>query len=431
MTHRRGPVCGVRGDQLVRVQIVVGGSIEIKVSPAGPELLPKFSPDGRTIAFVGNYEGNRDLYVVPAEGGVSARVTHHPAVETLCDWTADGRLLYATNGFAGLARQTQLHTVSPSGGLPTKLPVPYGANGAISADGQVLAYTPHSIDFRTWKRYRGGMQTDIWLFDLKARTSKQITDWEGLDSLPMWHGETVYYLSDAGANHRLNIWSYDSKTGERKQITDFADYDVKWPSIGPGKLGKGEIVFQNGSELFLLDLSTGKSREVLVSVPGDRPKIRPRNVEASEFIAAWDVSPTGKRALFEARGDIWTAPAREGVPRNLSRTSGVAERDPGWSPDGQWIAYFSDATGEYELYVVQSEFYAKGKRIATLDAAKLDGVPAGFARDAEDVGQRGGVEGPGVEREPECRHGGELYPPWRRTSGGPAACAAPAGGCLP
>jgi tricorn protease len=340
-----------------------GGLASPLASPSGPELMPKFSPDGRSIAFVGNYEGNRDLYVIPAEGGVSARVTYHPATEMLCDWTPDGRLLYATNGFAGLARQTQLFSVAPDGGLPTKIPVPYGANGAISADGQVLAYTPHAIDFRTWKRYRGGMQTDLWLFDLKARTSKQITDWEGLDSLPMWNNDKVYYLSDAGSNHRLNIWSYDTKSAERKQITDFADYDVKWPSIGPGKLGKGEIVFQNGSELFLLDLSTGKSREVLVSVPGDRPKIRRRNIEANEFIAAWDISPTGKRALFEARGDIWTAPAKEGVPRNLTRTSGVAERDPAWSPDGQWIAYFSDATGEYELYVAQSDGKEKPRQL--------------------------------------------------------------------
>jgi tricorn protease len=340
-----------------------GGLATPIASPPGPELLPKFSPDGSKIAFVGNYEGNRDLYVVSTDGGVATRVTYHPAVETLCDWTPDGRLIYSTNGFAGLPRQTQLYTVSPDGGLPTKLPVPYGANGTISHDGRTLAYTPHSIDFRTWKRYRGGMQTDIWLFDLQARTSKQITDWEGLDSLPMWHGDIVYYLSDASANHRLNIWSYDTKSGERKQVTDFAEYDVKWPSIGPGQLGKGEIVFQNGSNLFLLDLASGKSRAVDVVIPGDRPKLRPHMVDANEFIASWDISPTGKRALFEARGDIWTVPAKEGVARNLTRTSGTAERDPAWSPDGQWIAYLSDATGEYELYIVQSDGKEKPRQL--------------------------------------------------------------------
>ncbi len=340
-----------------------GGVATPLASSSGPELLPKFSPDGRTIAFVGNYEGNRDLYVVPTEGGISKRVTYHPAVEMLCDWTPDGRLIYSTNGFAGLPRQTQLYTVSPEGGLPTRLPVPYGANGAISADGRMLAYTPHSIDFRTWKRYRGGMQTDIWLFDLQARTSKQITDWEGLDSLPMWHGDMIYYLSDASANHRLNIWSYDTKSGQRKQVTDFAEYDIKWPSIGPGTLGKGEIVFQNGSGLYLLDLSTGKSRVVDVVIPGDRPRLRPKAVDAEQFVGAWDLSPTGKRALFEARGDVWTVPAKDGVPRNLSRTSGTAERDPAWSPDGQWIAYFSDVTGEYELYIVQSDGKDKPRQL--------------------------------------------------------------------
>src|SRR5262249_17825386 len=144
---------------------------------------------------------------------------------------------------AGLRRQTQLFTIDANGGLPQKMPVPYGANGAISPDGVWLAYTPHTIDSRTWKRYRGGMATQIWLFNLKDKTSQRITDWEGTDTLPMWHGQTVYYLSDQGPEHRLNIWSYDLPSKKREQITKFKEDDVKWPSVGPGPKEQGEIVF--------------------------------------------------------------------------------------------------------------------------------------------------------------------------------------------
>lgn len=332
-----------------------GGTATLLANPPGQELLPKFSADGKQIAFVGNYEGNRDLYVIPTEGGVSRRVTYHPSMEQLCDWSPDGRLIFMSSGFAGLPRQQQLFTVAASGGLPSQLPVPYGANGAISADGEWLAYMPHSRDFRTWKRYRGGMQTDIWLFNLKTNAAKQMTTWEGTDTLPMWHGKTVYYLCDDGPGHRLNIWAYDTATNQRRQITTFTDFDVKWPSIGPGPDGKGEIVFQYGPKLQLLNLATNQSSPVSVVIPGDRPKLRPRQVDAADLLTSGNISPSGKRATFEARGDIWTIPAKEGSPRRLARTAGIAERDPQWSPDGRWIAYLSDATGEYELYVTQSD----------------------------------------------------------------------------
>ena len=199
------------------------------------------------------------------------------------------------------------------------------------------------------------MASDIWLFHLQLHTAKQITDWEGTDSFPMWHDDTLYYLSDAGSEHRLNVWAYAIDSGSHLQITHFADYDVKWPAIGPGSDGQGEIVFQNGSDLYLLDLATNKARTVEVMIPGDRPQIRPQTVDVTSTIFDSDVSATGKRAVFEARGDIWTVPAEKGVPRNLTRTDGVAERNPAWSPDKKWIAYFSDATGEYELYITQSD----------------------------------------------------------------------------
>src|SRR5689334_7894211 len=168
-----------------------GGVATPLASPPGVEILPRFSADGKTIAFVGNYDGNKDLYTIPKAGGVPQRVTHHPSTETLCDWTPDGRLLFFTNGFAGRDRQVQLFTVAPTGGLPEPLPVPYGAFASISADGRWLAYTPHTIDTRTWKRYRGGMSTDIWLFDLSTKAAKRATDWEGTDTAPMWHGNQL------------------------------------------------------------------------------------------------------------------------------------------------------------------------------------------------------------------------------------------------
>ncbi len=340
-----------------------GGTAQPLASPIGPERSPRFSPDGKTIAFVGNYDGGRDLYTIAVGGGVPTRLTHHPASEVLCDWTPEGQLLYSTNGFAGLSRAPQLYTTSLDNPLPKKLPVAYGTNGAISEDGVWLAFTPYSRDTRTWKRYRGGMASDIWLFNLEKRTAKKITDFEGTDSLPMWHGQTVYYLSDDGPSHRLNIWAYDTATGARRQLTEFSDFDVKWPSIGPGEEGRGEIVFQYGAELRLLDLASGESRAVEVTIPGDRPQLRRQAIDAKGFARGGDISPTGKRVVVEARGDIWSLPAKNGSPRNMTRTSGVAERDPSWSPDGRWIAYFADITDEYELYVKQSDGKGETQRL--------------------------------------------------------------------
>ncbi|HMP77899.1 MAG TPA: S41 family peptidase [Pirellulaceae bacterium] len=342
-----------------------GGMAIPLASPPGEESLPRFSPDGQTIAFVGNYDGNQDIYTIPISGGPATRVTFHPASELLCDWTPSGELLFSSSAYAGLERQSQLFVIKPGESMERELPVPYGTNGAISTDGTWLAYNPNNTDYRTWKRYRGGMASDIWLFNLETHQSVRMTDFEGTDTLPMWHGDKVYYLCDAGPEHRLNIWVYDTRTGQRDQVTRFVDYDCKWPAIGPGPDGQGEIVLQNGASLFLVDLASQESRAVEITVPGDRPKIRPRAVDASEFIAEANLSPTGKRLVMEARGDIWTLPAKSGSPRNLTRSSGVAERDPSWSPDGRWIAYFSDASGEYELYIMQSDGLGDAKRLTT------------------------------------------------------------------
>jgi tricorn protease len=316
-----------------------------------------FSSDGKTIAFCGNLEGNFEIYTVPVEHGSPLRITHLPNGAALCQWTSDDKLLFYTNSLSFNRLATQLFTVPAAGGLPIRLRVPYGGDAGISPDGQWLAYTlnwPVSL-MENWKHYRGGMAHDIWLFNLRTNESRKITDWEGTDTRPMWRGHMLYYVSDAGPENRLNIWEYNTKSGLRKQITHFAEYDVRNPSIGPGQRDQGEIIFQYGPDLYLIDLSTGKSRSVEVEIPQDHREIKPANIDASKFITNSGLSPTGDRVVLNARGDIWTLPVEKGLPRNLTATSGVFERDPSWSPDGKWVAYFSDATGEYELYIISPD----------------------------------------------------------------------------
>jgi tricorn protease len=245
---------------------------------------------------------------------------------------------------SGTNRFRQLYRTSYEGGLPARLPVPYGEFGSVAPDGKMLAYLPQSRDFRTWKRYRGGMTTDIWLFDLEAMTSKNITDSPTNDTQPMWHGKTLYFLTDRDDNKRYNIWAMDSTTGEARQVTKFETMDVAFPSIGPD-----EIVFTVGSDLYLLDLETEKQRKVEIEVVTDRATLKPRQQKVQQLIRSVDISPSGKRVVFGARGELFSVPAEHGVTRNLTRSSGVAERYAAWSPDGESIAYFSDRSGEYEL----------------------------------------------------------------------------------
>jgi len=365
-----------------------GGVAMPLASPPGAESLPKFSPDGKTIAFVGNYDGSRDVYTLAVNGGVPTRVTYGPGNKSISDWTPDGTsVLFATNAFAGLQRIQQLWTVPTGGGMPTKLVMPYGAVGSLSADASSIAYLTHSTDTRTWKRYRGGMATDIWLYNLNDNSAKKITDWEGTDTAPMYWsdkaGDKVYYMSDAGPEHRQNIWVYDIKSGKREQVTDFKEDDVKWPSMGPGPGGKGEIVFQLGSKLRRLDLDTRKSVEVNVTIPGARPTLRSAAKNAGGNVAGATISPSGKRVIAEARGDLWSAPAKEGPVRPLTQTSGVAERDPSWSPDGKWIAYFSDETGENELWVRPADAKPEEKKDEKKGDKKEDGKKDDAAK-AED-----------------------------------------------
>lgn len=322
-----------------------GGQAVRLSSPRGAEQFPRFSPDGGQLAFVGNYDGDTDIYVMSIAGGEPLRVTHHGTNERLLGWYPDGQsLLYQSEQESFTTRTGQFFKVPAVGGLPERLPVPYGEFAAISPDAKTLAYTPISTDFATWKRYRGGMAPDIWLFDLEKRTAQTIAPSPANDSQPMWHGAKLYFLSDRDERERANLWCYDTAARTVRQITRFTDFDVHFPSIGPDA-----IVFENGGRLYLLDLATEQSKEVEITVVTDQASLRPRVDNVGGSIANGTVGPTGKRVLFEARGDIFSVPAENGIVRNLTSTSGTAERFPAWSPDGKWIAYFSDQTGEYEL----------------------------------------------------------------------------------
>ena len=328
-----------------------GGQAVRLSTPQGPESFPRFSPDGKQIAFSGNYDGNIDLYVMPVSGGEPRRITHHGAKERLLGWYPDGKsLLFASHMSSFSDRAAQLFRVSATGGLPEKLPLPYGEFGDISPDGRFLAYTTISTDFATWKRYRGGMAPDIWLYDFEKRTAENITHNDANDSQPMWHGSTIYFLSDRDAHQRSNLWAYDTKIKQSRQITQFTDADVHFPSIGPD-----DLVFENSGRLYLLDLASEQFHEVHISVLTDQASLRPRLENVSGLIRSGSISPTGKRVVFEARGKIFSVPAEHGVVRNLTESGAIAERYPAWSPDGKWIAYFSDRSGEYELTIRPAE----------------------------------------------------------------------------
>ncbi len=337
-----------------------GGVARPLASPPGQEMFPKFSPDGQSIAFVGNYDGDRDLYLIDSFGGLAERLTYHPANETLQDWAGDGKLLFSAGLSSGNPRPittSQLYLLDlddPS--VPEELPVPYGASASLGEDGKTLAYTPHSRDFRTWKRYRGGMATDIWMFDLDSKEATNATEWEGTDTAPMLFGGKLYYLSDrvddANDSGRLNLWVHDPETGESTRLTNFTDWDVKFPSMGPGADDEGEIIFQHGSDLMLLSLADdAEAVAVEVQIPGATPNLRERTIDAAEYIGSGNIGPTGARVLAEGRGDLFSLPAETGFARPLTDTPGAAERHPAWSPDGRWVVYSSDAGGEYNLYL--------------------------------------------------------------------------------
>jgi tricorn protease len=340
-------------------------------SPAGMETFPRFSPDGSKIAYSASYDGNEDVYEIPATGGMPRRLTVQPYGARVIDYSPDGRVVYGASEAA--IDETQLWYADPSGGLPTRLPIRFGDMVSFSSDGTWVAFAPwrHLWQEDSWNRYQGGQAADIWTFNLATNESKQITNWTGTDDVPMVSGTRIFYLSDAGPEHRRNIWLYDTANGEQRQVTNFTDAETRWPAIGPS-----DIVFQNGGKLWRMPLNTLSPVEVHISLSGDLPHARPRTLNLEGFPDDVMVSPQAKRLVVEKRGDIWTIPAREGYPVNLTPTDGVAERSPVWSPDGKTIAYICDDTPDhhYEVCLRPADGTGEAKALTSGSETRMYGL---------------------------------------------------------
>ncbi len=360
----------------------------ITTSP-GLELFPKFSPDGKWIAFTAQYDGNFNVYVIPSECGEPRQLTFLPDVgqvpermgpnNEVITWFPDSkRILFLSRRSTFNTWFGQLYSVSIDGGLPEQFPVAKGGLTSFSPDGAKIAYNRIFRNFRTWKRYTGGLAQDIWVYDLKANTIEQLTHYPGTDTFPMWHGDTIYFTSDRGPDKRLNLYSYDLRSKKIQQLTHFTEFDVNWPSLGPDS-----IIFENGGYLYRFDLKTQKAKKLTVYLPGDRDQLRKHWVNTSKLITSFDLAPDAKRAVFTARGDIFTVPAKKGSIRDLTQTSGVYERYATWSPDGRWVAYVSDRTGENQLYIRPQGETGKGIQITANNKVFL--LPPVWSPDSKEL----------------------------------------------
>ncbi len=350
-----------------------GGIARRLTSHEGYEMYARFSPDGRQIAFTGQYDGNTEVYLMPAEGGVPRRLTYTATLRRddvadrmgpnniVMTWTHQSNeivfrsRMHSFNSFIG-----SLYAVTPAGDLPRQIPVPRGGFCSFSPDDSKMAYNRIFREFRTWKRYRGGMADDVWILDFGTGTLKNITDNPAQDIIPMWAGDRIYYISDRTG--RMNLYSYDLNTQTTQQHTEFTDFDIKFPSLGPDA-----IVFEYAGHIYRFDLALQTHAKVPLRILEDFNIGRGGIVEVSKNVTNFEISPDGKRALFGARGEVFTVPAEEGVTRNLTQTSGVHERNAKWSPNGRLIAYISDATGENEIYIASQT--GKGQSIQITNGA--------------------------------------------------------------
>jgi tricorn protease len=337
---------------------VRGGDARRLTSDPGLELFPKFSPDGRWIAFTGEYSGTKQVFVISADGGAPRQLTFYNDVGPLpprggidnrvLGWSPDGKfIVFNPHRLPWSDRMPRHYIIPAAGGMETPLPMPEGSAGMYSPDGARFVYTPIEREFRTWKRYRGGRAQDVWIYDLKANTTQQLTNDPATDNQPMWVGaNTIYFTSDREGG-RLNLYSYDLGTKQTKKVTSHTDYDVLWPSSD-----RQQIVYEAGGYIYRFDPSTGRDERVPIRVVGDFRNTLPYFKNVRDNIDGFSLSPSGARALFDARGEVFSVPAKNGEIRNLTATPGVREFGSSWSPDGRWIAYTSDKDGdEYEIFV--------------------------------------------------------------------------------
>ena len=329
-----------------------GGHAARLTTGTGIETDPVFSPDGSMIAFTGEYDGNTDVFVVAATGGVPKRLTYHPAPDAAVGWTPDGKyVIFRSTRESDSSRYTKLFKVSLNGGLATALPFPMAFSGKFSADGKYFAYSPVGgaspfgyLSYVAWKNYRGGLASSVWIADMATLDVVKVPRERSNDFNPVWVDNQVYFLSDR--NGPISLFRFDPAA---KSVTEVVKNDGA--DIRSASAGSGGIVYDRFGELFLYDTASGQARQINVDVSADLSEVRDRISPAERDIQNFAISPTGVRAVFEAHGDIFTVPAKESTTRDVTSTPGVMEREPAWSPDGQSIAYFSDESGQYALHI--------------------------------------------------------------------------------
>lgn len=334
---------------------VTGGEAQRLTSHVGYEMFPRFSPDGKTIAFTGQYDGNTEVYTIPSTGGEPLRVTYTATNQRddlgdrmgpnniVMNWTPDGsRIVYRnriSSGFDG-----KLYTVDKEGGLSEVIPLPEGGFCSYSPDGKQLAYNRVMREFRTWKYYKGGMADDIWIYNPEKKSVENITDNVAQDIIPMWIGDEIFFLSDR--DRTMNLFVYNTKTKQTAKVTNFTEYDVKFPSANGNT-----IVFENGGYLYKMDATAKKPEKVEVKLTSDNIYARSEIKDGSQYLTEASISPDGKRVVVTARGEVFNLPVEKGVTKNITRSPGQHDREAQWSPDGKMIVYISDGTGETELYM--------------------------------------------------------------------------------
>jgi tricorn protease len=337
-----------------------GQALQLTNSP-GQESYPKFSPDGSEIAFSASYNGNQDVYVMPTSGGIPTRITYASYGDRMVDWHPNGRkILFASRRETGIPRVNQFFLVDKTGGFPEKMPVPYGELASFAPDGNKLAYITKITENYPFKRYRGGLTSDVIIFDLQSKKAENITDNLANDGRPAWSGDKIYFLSDQGENMRRNIWSYDTNSKQSRQLTNLEDFDIAYMAAGTQ-----DLAFEAGGDLYLMNLATGDYKKIAINVVTDLSTEMPTMKNVGGSIQNYAASPGGKRIIFEARGELFNAPVKNGYVANITRSSGAFDQSPAWSPDGKYIAYWSDKSGEYEIYLQSTQVYDEAKKLTS------------------------------------------------------------------